>query len=135
MIFLKRKKTTIICLTCSPRLYDRNFYVVVSVESKWININAKWSDVGHENRAVAKLFSTLRHQDYAWGTVDALVEMQFHRETFFSIKQDQLCKILGRELRYNKLNSSTNFTVLDDFCRTNIFVEIRSSFQLLFLKL
>uniref|UniRef100_A0A0M3ILI5 BTB domain-containing protein n=1 Tax=Ascaris lumbricoides TaxID=6252 RepID=A0A0M3ILI5_ASCLU len=77
----------------------KNNLPVVSVESKWININAKWSDVGHENRAVAKLFSTLRHQDYAWGTVDALVEMQFHRETFFSIKQDQLCKILGRELR------------------------------------
>uniref|UniRef100_A0A915AHX1 BTB domain-containing protein n=1 Tax=Parascaris univalens TaxID=6257 RepID=A0A915AHX1_PARUN len=102
----------------------KNNLPVVSVESEWIYINAKWSDVGHENATVAKLFSTLRQHEYAWGTVDALIEMQFHRETFFSMKQDQLCKILGRELRYNKLNNPTNFTALDDFSRTNIFAEI-----------
>ncbi|VDM47795.1 unnamed protein product [Toxocara canis] len=98
---------------------------VVHVESGWIRLNAKWSDIGSENRVVAELFSILRRNEYAWGTVDAVVEMKFKRDTFFLIKQDQLFRTLTRELAPNELVPSERFTALEELCRGKEFLETR----------
>lgn len=98
---------------------------VVHVESGWIRLNAKWSDIGSENRVVAELFSILRRNEYAWGTVDAVVEMKFKRDTFFLIKQDQLFRTLTRELAPNELVPSERFTALEELCRGKGFLETR----------